>query len=203
MNDDLINTKVQIERKMDKALKLLPKIFDEYAQLSGRRYGFLDVYGDPDAPVAMFVLNSAGGGREGGGGPPAPGGQERQGGHAHRPAPLARPTRSCKRSFSADRIMVAERVSQYGAGNYLANEIGAVLQRSGNSNLLLSRTYGIGGLNFYPEDAEYLFRAGAQLPQRPGQTRSAGRGTTRPGRATRTTSLSRRSPRLTTATRPR
>jgi pyruvate ferredoxin oxidoreductase alpha subunit len=59
MNDDLINTKVQMEQKMEKALKLLPKIFEEYAQLSGRRYGFLDVYGDSDAPVALFVLNSA------------------------------------------------------------------------------------------------------------------------------------------------
>jgi pyruvate ferredoxin oxidoreductase alpha subunit len=166
MNDDLINTKVMIDQKMEKALKLLPKIFDEYAQLSGRRYGFLDIYGEPHAQVALFILNSAAEASkiavdrllEGG-----------------RSVKLVSPTvlrpwpadAILQALFSADRIMVAERVSQYGANNYLANEIAAVLQRSADHNLILSRTYGIGGLNFYPEDAEYLFRLAINFPDVP------------------------------------
>jgi pyruvate ferredoxin oxidoreductase alpha subunit len=166
MNDDLINTKVQLEQKMEKALKLLPQIFAEYAQLSGRRYSFLDVYGDPDAPVALFILNSAAEASK-----PAVDRLRQEGKRVKLVSPtVLRPWPAdaiLQALVPAERIMVAERVSQYGAGNYLSNEIGAVLQRGGNNNLILSRTYGIGGLNFYPEDAEYLFRLALNFPNVP------------------------------------
>jgi pyruvate ferredoxin oxidoreductase alpha subunit len=166
MNDDLINTKVQLEQKMEKALKLLPSLFEEYAQLSGRRYSFLDVYGDPDAPVALFVLNSAAEASK-----VAVDRLRREGKRVKLVSPtVLRPWPAdaiLQALVPAERILVAERVSQYGAGNYLSNEIGAVLQRGGNNNLLLSRTYGIGGLTFYPEDAEYLFRLALNFPNVP------------------------------------
>ena len=166
MNDDLINTKVQLEQKMEKALKLLPKIFEDYAQLSGRRYGFLDVYGDADAPVALFVLNSAAEASK-----QAVDRLRKEGKRVKVVSPtVLRPWPAdavLQALFSADRIMVAERASQYGAGNYFSNEIGAVLQRGGNNNLILSRTYGVGGLNFYPEDADYLFRLAINFPNVP------------------------------------
>jgi pyruvate ferredoxin oxidoreductase alpha subunit len=166
MNDDLINTKVQIDRKMEKALKLLPRIFDEYAQLSGRRYNFLEVYGEPDAQVALFILNSAAEASK-----VAVDRLRKEGRSVKLVAPTVLrpwPTDAILQAlFSAGRILVAERVSQYGANNYLANEIGAVLQRAGDHNLVLSRTYGIGGLNFYPEDAEYLFRLALNFPNVP------------------------------------
>jgi pyruvate ferredoxin oxidoreductase alpha subunit len=166
MNDDLINTKVQIERKMEKALKLLPKVFDDYAQMSGRHYGLVEVYGDPDAAVAMFILNSAAEASK-----VAVDRLRAEGRRVKLVAPtVLRPWPAdaiLQSVFSADRLMVAERASQYGAGNYLANEIGAVLQHSGRGNLVLSRTYGIGGLDFYPEDAEYLFRVALNFPNVP------------------------------------
>jgi pyruvate ferredoxin oxidoreductase alpha subunit len=166
MNDDLINTKVQLDRKMEKALKLLPKIFDDYALLSGRRYGLLEVYGDPGAPVALFLLNSAAEAAK-----VAVDRLRKEGKSVKLVSPtVLRPWPAdaiLQSLFSCDRIMVAERVSQYGAGNYLSNEIGAVLQRGGDNNLILSRTYGIGGLNFYPEDAEYLFRVALNFPNVP------------------------------------
>jgi pyruvate ferredoxin oxidoreductase alpha subunit len=166
MNDDLINTKVQIDQKMEKALKLLPGIFDEYAQLSGRRYNFLEVYGEADAQVALVILNSAAEASK-----VAVDRLRKEGRSVKLVAPtVLRPWPAdaiLQRLFSADRILVAERVSQYGANNYLANEVGAVLQRAGDHNLVLSRTYGIGGLNFYPEDAEYLFRLALNFPNVP------------------------------------
>lgn len=166
MNDDLINTKVQLERKMEQALKLLPKFFEEYAAISGRHYGFLDVYGDKDAEVALVILNSAAEAAK-----VAVDRLAKEGRSVKLVAPtVLRPWPAdaiLQALFSADRILVAERVSQYGAGNYLANEIGAVLQRAGNNNLILSRTYGIGGLNFYPEDADYLFRLAINFPNVP------------------------------------
>lgn len=168
MNDDLINTKIQLDRKMERALKLLPKIFDEFAAICGRHYGFLDVYGDPEADVALFILNSAAEAAK-----VAVDRLAKEGKRVKLVAPtVLRPWPAdaiLQALFSADRILVAERVSQYGAGNYLANEIGAVLQRAGNNNLILSRTYGIGGLNFYPEDADYLFRLAINFPNVPEQ----------------------------------
>ncbi|MFB3922065.1 MAG: thiamine pyrophosphate-dependent enzyme [Terriglobia bacterium] len=166
MNDDLINTKVIIDQKMETALKLLPRIFDEYARMSGRRYGLLEVYGDPDADVAMVILNSAAEASK-----IAVDRLRDEGKSVKLVSPtLLRPWPAdaiLQNLFSSDRILVAERVSQYGANNYLANEIGAILQRAGDHNLILSRTYGLGGLNFYAEDAEYLFRLALNFPQVP------------------------------------
>ncbi len=166
MNDDLINTKVQIDQKMEKALKLLPKTFEDYARMSGRRYGYLEVYGDPDADAALFIINSAAEASK-----VAVDRLRKEGRRVKLVSPtVLRPWPSdavLQALFSADRILVAERVSQYGASNYFANEIGAVLQRAGDHNLVLSRTYGIGGLNFYPEDAEYLFRLALNFPNVP------------------------------------
>ena len=59
MNDDVINTKVNLERKMAKAYEILPQIFEEFAQVTGRRYNFVEVYGDANAEAGMFVMNSA------------------------------------------------------------------------------------------------------------------------------------------------
>jgi pyruvate ferredoxin oxidoreductase alpha subunit len=58
---------------------------------------------------------------------------------------------------NARRIVVAERASQYGASNYLANEIGAALQRVGNRAAIIQRTYGIGGLNYTLDDALAMY----------------------------------------------
>jgi len=166
MNDDLINTKVRLDQKMEKTLKLLPRIFDDYARMSGRRYGFLEVYGEPEAEVALVILNSAAEASK-----VAVDRLRDEGKSVKLISPtVLRPWPAdaiLQSLFSADRILVAERVSQYGANNYLANEIGAILQRSGDHNLILSRTYGLGGLNFYPEDAEYLFRLALNFPNVP------------------------------------
>ena len=166
MNDDLINTKVQLDQKMETALKVLPRIFEDYARLSGRRYSFLEVYGEPDGEVALFILNSAAEASK-----VAVDKLRNEGKSVKLVSPtVLRPWPAdaiMQNLFSADRILVAERVSQYGANNYLANEIGAVLQRSGDHNLILSRTYGLGGLNFYPEDAEHLLRLALNFPNVP------------------------------------
>ena len=65
---------------------------------------------------------------------------------------------------AASRIVVAERASQYGANNYLANEIGAALQRSGNLATIIQRVYGIGGLNYTRDDALKMYELAATWP---------------------------------------
>ncbi|KPJ51554.1 MAG: pyruvate synthase, partial [Dehalococcoidia bacterium DG_22] len=60
MNDpDLINNKYQLKLAMDAAREVIPQVFEEYAQISGRRYSFLDLYRMDDAEVAILLLNSA------------------------------------------------------------------------------------------------------------------------------------------------
>jgi len=60
MNDpDMINNKYQLKLAMHAAELTIPKIFEEYATLSGRRYEVLDTYRLEDADAAIFLLNSA------------------------------------------------------------------------------------------------------------------------------------------------
>lgn len=163
MNDDLINTKVQLDEKFKRAYDLIPEIFEEFYQITGRRYNFVEVYGDPDAEAGLFILNSAG--------EAAKASVDKMCAE-NKPVKVIIPTvlrpwpevEMREAIGGTPRLVVAERVSQYGAGNYLANELGATLQRAGKTNLLISRTYGIGGLNFRPEDGVELLNLAWHYP---------------------------------------
>ncbi len=158
MNDDLINNKYQLHLAMQEAYRILPRLFEEYADLTGRRYDFVDAYRMDDAQTAIFILNSAAEVskvaidmlREQG---------EKVGGvypTVLRPFPEKEITELLK---DRKAVMVAERADEYGArGSYLYNEIGAALQAVGSGTKLLSRVYGIGGLNVTPDDALNLIR---------------------------------------------
>ena len=163
MNDDLINTKVQLDAKMAKAYEILPELFKQFEEFSGRSYSFLDVHGDDDADVALIALNTAGEAAKVAVDDMTAAGKKVKviTPMVLRPYPeeeLVKAVEGCKT------VVVAERVSQYGAGNYLANELGASLQKIGDNTKLLSRIYGIGGLNFTPEDGEHMFNLALNYP---------------------------------------
>ncbi|MHB9024572.1 MAG: thiamine pyrophosphate-dependent enzyme [Armatimonadota bacterium] len=165
MNDDVINTKVMLERKMAKAYWLIPQIFAQYAAVTGRKYNFVEVYGDSNAESGLFAMNTA-----------AEAAKllvdelKAEGKNVKLISPYVLRPFPAKEMVAAvgsmKRLVVAERVSQYGAGNYMENEIGAALQKAGNcSTELISRVYGIGGLNFRPdEDARPMFELGLNWP---------------------------------------
>lgn len=164
MNDDLINAKVQMDLKFEEAKALLPRLFDEFAALTGRRYGFVQQYGDADAERCLVALNTAG---------EAAKDAVDQLANEGEPVNLVIPTvlrpwpeaEMVEAIGGARRMVVAERASQYGANNYLANEIGAALQRCSNSATIIQRTYGIGGLNFTADDARAMYRLAGEWPQ--------------------------------------
>jgi pyruvate ferredoxin oxidoreductase alpha subunit len=164
MNDDLINSKVQIDLKFEKAYNLLPRIFAEYEQLTGRRYRFVEQYGEREAEQCLVALNTAGEAAKDAVDALA---------QARKPVNLVVPTvlRPWPESEivaalgDARRIVVAERASQYGANNYLANEVGAALQRRGNTATIIQRTYGIGGLNFTKDDALAMYALAEWWPK--------------------------------------
>ncbi|MBI1826558.1 MAG: pyruvate synthase [Planctomycetes bacterium] len=164
MNDDLINCKVQMDLKFEQAKELLPRIFKEFALLSGRHYDFVHQYGDRDAERCLVVLNTAGEAAK-----DAVDELKEKGESVNLVVPIVlRPwpeDEIVAAIGGAKRIVVAERASQYGASNYLANEIGAALQRRGNDARIIQRTYGVGGLNFTGKDALAMYDLAARWPK--------------------------------------
>lgn len=163
MNDDLINAKVQMDLKFDRAKELLPELFAEYEALTGRRYGFVEQYGDRRAARALVLLNTAGEAAR-----DAVDDLVREGEQVNLVIPqVLRPwpeEEILEALGDATSIVVGERASQYGANNFLANEIGAALQRSGNPATVIQRTYGVGGLGFNKEDALAMYQLAEDWP---------------------------------------
>jgi len=160
MNDpDLINNKYQQSQAMYKAEEVYVEIITEYEKISGRKYPILDLYRMEDAEVALFLLNSA-----------AEIAKDvvdklrNQGIKAGvirpniiRPFP-AKQIRDALKNVKA--LMVGDRADSYGAfGGNMANEVKSALQEDKeNKTIVLNRIYGLGGRDFYADDAEEFFR---------------------------------------------
>ena len=168
MNDpDLINNKFQLSQAMAAAAAAIDAELDAYADLSGRRYAALDSYRLEDADVALFLLNSAAetakdvadrlradGIRAGVASP-----------NVIRPFPAAE-LREALRGVKA--LVIGERADSYGAhGGPLTHELKSALRDDPeNRTLCASRVYGLGGRDFYDEDAEALFRLALEAMER-------------------------------------
>jgi len=157
MGDDTINNKMQQAEATIAAYRVLPEIFEEYGKISGRKYGMLTTYRMEDADTALFILNSAGDTamvavdklREEG-----------------KKVGLVIP--SVIRPFPKDDIQkvfknvkalcVADRQDTYGGwGGNMTIEVKAALKDDvDNKTIVLSRIYGLGGKEFFVEDAEEL-----------------------------------------------
>lgn len=160
MNDpDLINNKYQMKMAMDAAERLLPRIFSEYGDLSGRYYTPVDQYYTEDAEAALFILNSAA--------ETARDAVDKLRAKNHkvglvslnvlRPFP-AEEIRQALKKIKA--VLIGDRADSYGAhGGNMSLEVKAALKDDPeNGTLCLSRVYGLGGKDFYTEDAEALLR---------------------------------------------
>ena len=159
MNDpDLINNKYQLSLAMDAALRALPEVFGEYEALSGRRYDLVDLYRMDDAEVALLLLNSAA--------ETAKDAADRlrdEGVKAGVISPnILRPfpsgvLRDALHGVRA--LVIGERADSYGSGGgNVAHEVKSTLKDDpDNRTVCLSRIYGLGGRDFYVEDAEALF----------------------------------------------
>ncbi|MBQ4058731.1 MAG: pyruvate synthase [Lachnospiraceae bacterium] len=186
MNEpDIINNKYQLHIAMEEARQELPEIFKEYEGLSGRAYDVVEGYCCEDAEVLLFILGSAyhtakvvvdklrAEGKKVGVFTTK----------LLRPYPAKQLYEICK---NAQTIIVADRQDSYGAGGgNLTIELKAMLQEyqsksaehvseqgvqsgiAGNitcsvcpSCKVISRVYGLGGKDFYEEDARTLFLLG-------------------------------------------
>lgn len=163
MNEpDLINNRYQIHLAMQEAAALLPELFREYFELSGRQYGEVEEVGCRDAESVLVLLGSSFDTAteaveelraEG----------ERVGAatlHVLRPFPGEALAGTIE---GAQTILVADRQDSYGAGGgNLSLEVRAAMERYG-SHLpkIKSVVYGLGGRDFYKEDAKFLLKRAA------------------------------------------
>jgi pyruvate ferredoxin oxidoreductase alpha subunit len=159
MNDpDLINNKVQLSQAMEAARRVIPQVFAELQQITGRPYAVLDQYRMEDADVAQVLINSAAETakevadtlreREQKVGVLSP--------NVMRPFPSEEFRNALRRVKAAT---IGDRADSYGAGGgNLSLEVRAALQQDrGNDTLVLSRIYGLGGKDFVGTDSEVFF----------------------------------------------
>ncbi len=154
MNEpDLMNNKYQLHLAMEKARTVIPEIFAEYEQLSGRRLNEVKSYKTDDAEVLLFVLGSAYLTAK------AAVDKLRNDGKkvgvftlgVLRPFPIEQIADLCK---NVRTILIADRQDSYGGGGgNMSLEIRAALQQKGLTPKVISRIYGLGGRDFFEQDA--------------------------------------------------
>ncbi|MGE5700624.1 MAG: thiamine pyrophosphate-dependent enzyme, partial [Deltaproteobacteria bacterium] len=160
MNDpDLINNKKQQADAIVRADAVIKKVFTEYAKLSGREYPVVELYRMEDAEAALFILNSAAETAK-----EAVDDLRKQGKkvglirpNVIRPFPLAEIRNALKKVKG---LVVADRQDNFGAyGGAMSLEVKAALQGvKGNSTQVACRIYGIGGKEFFVEDAAEMLK---------------------------------------------
>ncbi len=158
--DDFMNNHFQQSEAMYNAAGVFNQVASEYAEISGRSYGPLDLYQMDDAEVAVFLINSAAetakdvvdelrakGVKAGLISP-----------NIIRPFPKQEMLAALK---GVKVLLVGERADSYGAhGPNMTTEIKAALQEDKQSDtIVLSRVFGLGGKDFYPDDAHAFFAA--------------------------------------------
>ncbi len=160
MNDlDLINSQFQHSQALYKAHDVFQEIEKEYNSLSGRSYPVIDLYQMDDAEVALFLLNSAAetakdtvdslrarGVRAGLISP-----------NMIRPFPAVQ-IREALRNVKS--LVIGERADSFGGhGANMTHEVKAALQEDKNNHtIVLSRIFGVGGKDFYQDDAAAFFQ---------------------------------------------
>jgi len=156
--DDLLNNHFQQSEAMYAAGEVFKEVAEHYKKISGREYPVLDLYGMEDAEVALFLLNSAAesakdvvdqlrakGIKAGVISP-----------NIIRPFPSEQ-IRDALKNIKA--LLVGERADSYGAnGPNLTHEVKSALQEDKeNQTLVLSRVFGLGGKDFFADDATKFF----------------------------------------------
>ena len=160
MNDpDLINNKKQHSLAMEAARKVIPEVFSELEQLTGRKYAVLDRYRMEDAEAAVVLLNSA-----------AEIAKEVADKLRDEGRKVGVLSLNVLRPFPADlvrdalknvkAIVIGDRADSYGAdGGNLSMEVRAAIQLDpDNQTRVATRIYGLGGKDFDDDDAETFFR---------------------------------------------
>ena len=157
--NDLTNNHFQQSEALYKAYDVYKDVAKEYEQISGRNYDILDTYGMEDAEVALFLLNSA-----------AETAKDVVDKLRAKGVKAGVVSPNIIRPFPADDIrkvfknvktvLIGERADSYGGnGANLSHELKSALQEDlDNNTKVVSRVFGMGGKDFYSDDAEAFFQ---------------------------------------------
>ncbi|MFT8321336.1 MAG: thiamine pyrophosphate-dependent enzyme [Bacillus sp. (in: firmicutes)] len=157
--DDLLNNHFQQSEAIYQAKEVFAEISKEFEKISGRSYPILDLYMMEDADVALFLLNSA-----------AETAKDvvdrlrKKGIKAGVISPnIIRPfpSEEIRNALSnVKALLVGERADSYGGnGPNLTHEVKSAIQEDkNNKTIVLSRVFGLGGKDFYADDAEKFFQ---------------------------------------------
>ena len=157
MNEpDLINNRYQLHLAMEKVSEVLPKLFESFLEISGRKYGKVEGIHCEDAEDILVLLGSSYDTsidaveevrKEG----------KKVGAatvHVLRPFPTKE---LCELIGNGNNILVADRQDSYGAGGgNFSLEVRAAMQRYGSTATIKSLVYGLGGKDFFKEDAKKM-----------------------------------------------
>lgn len=155
----LINNRYQLHLAMKEAARILPELFREYEALSGRSYETCEAYQCEDAHTILVMLGSSFDTAM------VAVDKLRESGEQAGVLTLAmlRPFPAeavCQHLKHAEKIVIADRQDSYGAtGGNLSLEICAALQKYGCTTKVKSFVYGLGGKDFYVDDAIEMFHA--------------------------------------------
>ena len=149
--------KVAQNRALDRALKVIQDVADEYAELSGRQYGLLDPYRLEDAEIAIVVVGSTAGttriivDKLRGQGVRA--GMVRV--RAFRPFPHEAYAKALQH---VKVVGVMDRADSFGAqGGPVFLEVRAALYDCDPRPQILPIIYGLGGRDIFPDNIEQAF----------------------------------------------
>ncbi|MBM7541910.1 transketolase C-terminal domain-containing protein [Amphibacillus cookii] len=156
--DDLLNNHYQQSEALYRAEAVFLEIAESFNLLSKRHYPLLDLYLMDDAEIALFLLNSAAETAK------DVADQLRTQGikagvispNIIRPFP-AEAIRKALKKVSI--LLIGERADSYGAhGPNLTHEVKSAVQEDQQNNTrIISRVFGLGGKDFYPDDAKHFF----------------------------------------------
>ena len=159
MNEpDLLNNKYQLHMAMEEARTAIDTVFAKYEQISGRKIRQVEGYKTEDAEILLFLLGSSYHTAK------VAVDELREEGilagvfttNSVRPFPKEALYACCK---NAKVILAGDRQDSYGAGGgNLSIELKAMLQENNYPGKVLTRIYGLGGRDFYVEDAKALLR---------------------------------------------
>ncbi len=163
MNEpDLMNNKYQLHLAMEEARSVIDQVFREYESISSRNYQYVEGYCYEDSDVLMFVLGSGYSSAK-----QAVDELRNEGKKVGivtinilRPFPGKELVEFIK---SAKTLIICDRQDSYGAnGGNMSLEIKAAMQSARISTKVITRIYGLGGRDFYKDDAKELLLLGYQ-----------------------------------------
>ncbi len=160
MNEpDIINNKYQLRLAIEDAKTVILDEFKKYEKISQRKYSVINKYKADDADVLFLVLGSAFDTTK------AAVDKMRKEGYkvgtvtmqSLRPFYGKEISDVCK---NAKVVVIGDRQDSYGDGGSFSTEVKAAFYENGISAKVITRVFGLGGKEFYVEDAESMLYTG-------------------------------------------